>query len=83
MIVELSQFLRYTGGRAPLFVHNRPVINIVLGCHFVPHKIVNGGFLRMQLTNLREIFVYQSVTCQFVPYWCDCTPFSVHDRTVR
>nr|DAR20743.1 MAG TPA: hypothetical protein [Caudoviricetes sp.] len=47
MIVELSKFLRYRGGRAPLFVHNRSVINMVLGCHFVPHRIVNGGFLQM------------------------------------
>lgn len=37
----------------------------------------------MQLTSLREIFVHQSVTCQFVPHWCDYTPFPVHDRTVR
>nr|DAM16100.1 MAG TPA: hypothetical protein [Caudoviricetes sp.] len=47
MIVELSQFLFDIGGRAPLFVHNRPVINMALGCHFVPHRIVNGGFLQM------------------------------------
>nr|DAM37811.1 MAG TPA: hypothetical protein [Caudoviricetes sp.]DAV03163.1 MAG TPA: hypothetical protein [Caudoviricetes sp.] len=56
---------------------------MVLGCHFVPHRFVNGRFSRMQLTSLREIFVHQSVTCQFVPHWFDYTPFPVHDRTVR
>nr|DAQ47802.1 MAG TPA: hypothetical protein [Caudoviricetes sp.] len=56
---------------------------MAFGCHFVPHRLVNGRFSQMQLTSLREISVHQSMTCQFVPYWCDCTPFSVHDRTVR
>lgn len=68
MIVELSKFLMHIGGRPPLFVHNRPVINIDLGCHFVPHGFLNGRFLRTRLTNLRYFFVYQRMARQFAPH---------------
>nr|DAE13728.1 MAG TPA: hypothetical protein [Siphoviridae sp. ctQqU1] len=44
MIAELSLLLLDIGGHAPHFVHNRPVINIVLDYHFVPHRLVNGRF---------------------------------------
>lgn len=47
MIVELSLFLYYIEGRAPLFVHNRPIIDMVLGRHFVPRLPVESEFLRM------------------------------------